>query len=53
MFDNLLAKQPATDSFCQVYQPVIVDQGDGKIVAKDSVKGRIVANERTYRGVCP
>ena len=41
------------DSFCQVYNKVIVEKGDGKIVASDGVKKRLLANELTYRSLCP
>jgi hypothetical protein len=41
------------DSFCQVYNKVIVQKGDGKIVASDGVKRRLLANELFYRQQCP
>lgn len=41
------------DSYCQVYNQVIVEKGDGTITAKPGVKKRILANELTYRKVCP
>jgi len=41
------------DSFCQVYNKVIVQKGDGKIVASENVKKRLLANELTYRSLCP
>ena len=41
-----------TDSYCSVYNPVVVESGDGKIAAKTSVKRRILANEQTYRTLC-
>jgi hypothetical protein len=41
------------DSFCQVYNKVIIEKGDGKIVASDGVKKRLLANELTYRSLCP
>ena len=40
------------DSFCQVYNQVIVQKGDGKIVASSEVKKRLLANELTYRDQC-
>jgi hypothetical protein len=43
---------PVTDSFCQVYEPVIQQKGDSKIVAADGPKRRILANELNYRA-CP
>lgn len=45
--------QMITDSFCQVYSPVIVAKGDGTIVASQGVKRRLLANELTYRSQCP
>lgn len=56
---SLLALSPSSctpeqiDSFCQVYNKVIVQKGDGKIVASDGVKRRLLANEMTYRSQCP
>ena len=41
------------DSFCQVYNKVIVQKGDGKIVASEGVKRRLLANELFYREQCP
>lgn len=41
------------DSFCQVYNKVIVQKGDGKITATDGVKRRLLANELLYREQCP
>ena len=41
------------DSFCQVYNKVILEKGDGKIVASEGVKKRLLANELTYRSLCP
>lgn len=43
----------ATDSYCQVYNKVIVQKGDGNIVASSGVKKRLYANELTYRSACP
>ena len=42
-----------TDSFCDVYEPVVVSKGDGTITATVMVKRRILGNEQTYRGLCP
>jgi hypothetical protein len=56
---SLLALSPSSctpeqiDSFCQVYNKVIVQKGDGKIVASDGVKRRLLANELFYREQCP
>lgn len=44
---------PPADSFCQVYNPVVVQKGDGAITATSAVKKRILANELTFRKVCP
>lgn len=42
------------DSFCQVYQPVVQQKGDGASVtaAAPGPKRRILANELTYRDQC-
>ena len=40
------------DSFCQVYNKVVVAKGDGAIAAPLAVKKRILANELTYRDQC-
>jgi hypothetical protein len=42
----------AIDSYCQVYNPVVVSRGDGQITAPLAVKRRILANELTYRQEC-
>lgn len=41
------------DSYCAVYNKVIVEKGDGAITAKPGVKKRLLANELTYRNQCP
>lgn len=41
------------DSFCQVYDKVIVQKGDGAISAPAGVKRRLLENELTYRKLCP
>jgi hypothetical protein len=41
------------DSFCQVYNKVIVQKGDGAISAPSGVKKRLLANEMIYRSQCP
>lgn len=43
---------PPTDSFCQVYNRVIQQKGDGAITATSSVKKRLLANELIYREQC-
>jgi hypothetical protein len=54
----LLALNPSSctpeeiDSFCQVYQRVVLEKGDGKIVASDGVKRRLLANELFYKEQC-
>lgn len=40
------------DSYCQVYNQVVVSKGDGQISAPLAVKQRILANELTYRQEC-
>jgi hypothetical protein len=40
------------DSFCQVYNQVVVNKGDGTITATSGVKRRLLANEKTYREFC-
>jgi len=47
------AQAVVVDSYCQVYNPVVVEKGDSAIAAKTSVKRRILANEQTYRAQCP
>lgn len=49
---NCVHNTPPVDSFCQIYNPVVVAKGDGTITAAPSVKKRILANELTYRGQC-
>ncbi len=41
------------DSFCILYNKVIVEKGDGKITAPPEVKKRLLANELLYREQCP
>jgi hypothetical protein len=43
---------PPVDSFCQIYNPIVVQKGDGAIAATSGVKKRILANELTYRDQC-
>jgi hypothetical protein len=40
------------DSFCQIYNQVILQKGDGTITASSGVKKRLLANELTYRQQC-
>jgi hypothetical protein len=40
------------DSFCQVYNQVVLQKGDGTITATQGVKRRLLANELTYRQLC-
>ena len=40
------------NSFCQVYNQVITQKGDGTISASPSVKRKLLANELTYRQLC-
>lgn len=46
------AHSPPTDSFCQVYNRVVIAKGDGAITATSGAKKRILANELTYRDQC-
>lgn len=56
---SLLALNPSSctpeqiDSFCLMYNQVIVQKGDGTITATPGVKKRLLANELTYRQACP
>jgi len=43
---------PPTDSFCQIYNRVVIAKGDGAIAATSGVKKRLLANELTYRDQC-
>lgn len=43
---------PAVDSFCQIYNQVVIAKGEGAISASPAVKRRILANELTYRDQC-
>ena len=43
---------PPVDSFCQIYNRVVVAKGEGAIAASPAVKKRILANELTYRDQC-
>jgi hypothetical protein len=45
--------QEQVDSFCQLYTKVIVNKGDGTIVAPLGMKKRLLANELKYRELCP
>lgn len=49
---NPFAPVQVVDSFCQVYNKVVVEKGDGSITAKTDVKKRILANELTYKSQC-
>lgn len=40
------------DSFCQIYNPVVVAKGDGAITATSGVKRRLLANELIYKSQC-
>ena len=41
-----------TDSFCLLYDKVIVEQGDSKISAPLAVKKRLLANELKFKRLC-
>ena len=40
------------DSFCRLYEPVIVSKGDGAISATPGVKRRLLVNELNYKDQC-
>lgn len=51
MWCNL--QQPsAINSFCQVYEPVVQQKGDGSLTGTSGAKRRVLANELTYRKIC-
>lgn len=41
------------DSFCTLYTKVIVEKGDGRIIASEGVKRRLLENEKFYVDNCP
>jgi NAD(P)H-hydrate repair Nnr-like enzyme with NAD(P)H-hydrate dehydratase domain len=40
------------DSYCQVYNQMVLKKGEGTIIASPDVKKRFLANELTYRSLC-
>lgn len=44
--------QKVTDSFCEVYQPLIQAKGDSNIKAPKAVLDRMATNEQTYQTFC-
>jgi len=44
--------QIVSDSFCTTYQQIVVDKGDGSMMAAQRVKRRIAANETVFRCKC-
>ena len=40
------------DSFCLLYNKVIVEKGDGRIIASEGVKRRLLMNEQFYVENC-
>ena len=40
------------DSFCKLYTKIIVEKGDGKIIAPIGVKKRLLENELLYKEEC-
>lgn len=48
----LLGISPVADSYCTTYIPIVRAKGEGNIQAAPPVKKRILANEKTYRGLC-
>lgn len=49
---TLFRTTPVIDGYCQRYNKVIQEKGDGNIVAKSGPKRRLLANELTYREQC-
>ena len=49
---SCVTTQGMADSYCQLYQQIVVQKGDGVIKAPPAVKKRILANEQIYRTVC-
>jgi hypothetical protein len=45
--------QQEIDSFCLLYNKVIVEKGDSKIIATIGVKKRLLENEKFYVENCP
>lgn len=43
---------PTIDGYCERYNKVILEKGDGKITASLGVKRRLLANELTYEEQC-
>ena len=43
---------PVADSYCTTYIPIVRAKGEGDIKAAAPVKRRILANEKSYRGLC-
>lgn len=53
---SLFPKQVSIDGYCERYNPVVQQKGDGSAVAsikKEGPKRRIYANELIYRQHCP
>ena len=50
--DSSRVSPVASDSYCQSYQKIIREKGDGKMTASPGVKRRVAANEITYRCLC-
>ena len=46
------AHAPPRDSFCLIYNKVVIAKGDGAITATSGVKKRLLANELTYQDQC-
>lgn len=44
----------SVDSFCAVYQPLVVRKGDGEslVMLNSDQKRAMLVNEQTYRGTC-
>jgi len=50
---TLFRPPPPVDGYCERYNKVIVEKGDGNIKASLGVKRRLLANELTYEDQCP
>lgn len=46
------SNQKVSDSFCEVYKPLIQEKGDSNIRAPKAVLDRMATNEKTYRAFC-
>lgn len=47
-----VAKEGPISDYCQLYDRIIVEQGDSKITAPLGVKKRLLANELKFKQLC-